>query len=291
GLIVALFVGLAGLLIALLVARMLARPILRLADAAQEVEEDKPFHPNDIAEVTVMGDELGHLARVFSNMVMALRARMAELRTIYEIGQQIGASVELEDTLNYILESIRTVIPYDAAELCFYEADQRRMVARAAADDQGVRYYEPEVARFYPADQGFLAYLRRTGQALSISDLQGKLEIEPDPSRKWGEVEPRSYLGVALRAKGKVIGAIELVSQQVDNFSPDNRRLLESIAVQASTEVQNAQEVQERERRLSQQIQQMDIVIDGEKRQQQIAALEETEFFQEALRKARQARQ
>lgn len=290
GFIVALVVGLIGLLIALLVARMLAKPILRLAEAAQDVEDDKPFHPQDISEVISMGDELGHLARVFSNMVMALRARMAELRTIYEIGQEISASVELEETLNYILGAIRAVIPYDAAELCFYDAEQRRMVVRAAANQEGVRYYEPEMARFYSADQGFLAHLRRTGRVLSISDLQGALEIEPDPSRKWAGVEPRSYLGVALRSKGKVIGTIELVSKDVNSFSPDNRRLLESIALQASIEVQNAQEVQERERRLAQQIQQMEIVIDGDKKQQQIAAIEETEFFQEALRKARQAR-
>ena len=288
---VSVVVGLVGLLVALIVARMLARPILRLAQAAQEVEKDQPFKPEDISEVIAQGDELGHLARVFSKMVLSLRARMAELRTIYEIGQEISTGVGLEETLEYILTAINNVIPYDAAELCFYDAATKQMVVRAAANADGVRYYEPEIARFYASDQGFLAYLRRTGKVLSIDDMKADLEIEPDPMRKWSDIEPRSYLGVALRAKGKVIGAIELVSTRISSFDEDNRRLLESIAVQASIEVQNAQEVQEREQRLSQQIQQMDVVIDKDKQKQQIAAIEETDFFEDALKKAKQARE
>ena len=80
------------------VGRTLARPIGKLANAATAVEHDQPFEPSDIADVTSQGDEVGNLGRVFSDMVVALRARMAELQTIYEIGNNITSSVDLKPT-------------------------------------------------------------------------------------------------------------------------------------------------------------------------------------------------
>ena len=286
GAIVSFIVAAVGAAIALLVARMLARPICRLAQAARDVEEEKPFEPQDIAEVIDLGDEVGHLARVFSNMVVALRARMAELRTIYEIGQEISAGVEFDETLKYILSAIHNVIPYDMAELGFYDGDNKQIIVRTDADYVSSRvekivYYEPETARIYDVDKGVLARLLETGSALLISDYQEDQDLEVDAVRKWGGGKARSYLGVLLKAKGKVIGSIELVSTQPNTFNEDNSRLLTSIAVQAAIEVQNAKDIQERERLLEQQILNMEIVIDDDKQNQQVEAITSREFFKD----------
>jgi sensor histidine kinase YesM len=146
--------SLVAAIVAVVIARSITHPISKLAVAAQNVEEDLPFEPEDIADVIELGDELGHLARVFSAMVLALRARMAELRTIYEIGQKISAGVDFEETLLYILSAIHDVIPYDMAELGFYNEEDSCMVVRAAANyesaegEDAISYYEPETARF-----------------------------------------------------------------------------------------------------------------------------------------------
>ena len=286
GAIVSLLVALVGVAIALLVARMLAKPIGRLAQAARDVEQEKPFEPQDIADVIDLGDEVGHLARVFSNMVVALRARMAELQTIYEIGQEISAGVEFDETLKYILAAIHHVIPYDMAELGFYDGDHKKIIVRTDADfvssrAEKIMYYEPETARIYDVDKGVLGRLLEAGLALLISDYQEDQDLEVDAERKWGGGKARSYLGVLLKAKGEVIGSIELVSTQPNTFTEDNSRLLTSIAVQAAIEVQNAKDIQERERLLEQQILNMDIVIDQDKQNQQVEAITSREFFKD----------
>jgi GAF domain-containing protein len=81
-----------------------------------------------------------------------------------------------------------------------------------------------------------------------------------------------------------------LVSHQPGKFTEDNSCLLTSIATQAAIEVQNAQEIQVREQRLAQQIQQMDIVIDKDKQAQQVAQITDSDFFQLVQDKARNAR-
>ncbi len=288
-LIVALIMGVLGILIALFVARMLSKPITRLARAAADVEADRPFEPEDIADVSEQGDEVGQLSRVFSNMVMALRARMAELQTIYEIGQEISAGVDFEDTLKYILSSIRKVIHYEMAELSFYVESQRQMMVRTDADfvsddrDHDIMYYEPETARIYDIDKGIMARLVSRGSALLVANMTEDQDLEAGDERKWKDDDAKSYLGVILKAKSKVIGSIELVNREPYQFDEDNARLLSSIAVQAAIEVQNALDIQERERQLEQQILNMDIVIDQEKQDQQVEAITDDEFFQELV--------
>jgi GAF domain-containing protein len=229
-------------------------------------------------------------------MVMALRARMAELQTIYEIGQEISAGVELEETLRYILASIRGVIPYEMAELGFFDQAKNRMIIRAAADINAteekdvVSYYEPETARFYDVNEGILARLVKEGSALLIANMTEDADLEFGAERKWGGSGAKSYLGVVLKTKNKVVGSIELVSSEPYKFDQDNCRLLTSIAAQAAIEVQNAQELQEREQRLARQIQQMDIVIDKDKQKQQINDIIETKFFQVVQKKAKEVR-
>jgi len=284
---VAIIMGVIGVLVALFVARMLSKPITRLARAARDVEADRPFEPKDIADVSSQGDEVGNLARVFSKMVVALRARMAELQTIYEIGQEISAGVDFEETLKYILASIHKVIPFDMAELAFYEERTREMVVRADADfispnrENNILYYEPETARIYDIDQGVMARLVSRGSVLLIPNMTGDQDIEVGAERKWDNDDAKSYLGVALKAKGKVIGSIELVNREPYQFDEDNARLLASIAVQAAMEVQKAKDIQDREYLLEQQILNMDIVIDQEKQDQQVQAITSRGFFDE----------
>jgi transcriptional regulator with GAF, ATPase, and Fis domain len=227
-------------------------------------------------------------------MVVALRARIAELRTIFEISQEISAGVEFDETLQYILAAIHNVIPYDLAELSFYDEANRQMVVRATANylqsdgEDAIAYYEPEIARTYPVDEGTLARLFSQGSALLVPDMKSDDDLDAGTLEKWDAPSPpRSYLGVVLRSKNKVFGALELVSTQPDKFTEDNSRLLTSIATQAAIEVQTVQEIQAREQRLAQQIQRMDIVIDKSKTTQQVEHIVTSDFFQEIQEKAK----
>ena len=157
-------------------------------------------------------------------------------------------------------------------------------------ESQGFGPSEPETARFYDVNEGILSRLVEKRSALLIADMQEDQDLEIGAERKWGGKEAKSYLGVVLKAKGKVIGSIELISSQPNKFDEDNSRLLSSIAVQAAIEVQNAQEVQKREQRLAQQIQQMDIVIDKDKQSEQIDDIVGSSFFKEVQDKAKDAR-
>ena len=102
-------VGVLTLIVSILLIRSITRPIRRLTDAAIAVEHEQPFEPADIEDVTSGHDEIAHLGRVFSRMVLALRQREEQL-----------------DHLNAVLRAIRNV-----NQLITRERDRDRLLQGA----------------------------------------------------------------------------------------------------------------------------------------------------------------
>ena len=286
GLGIAALMAVLAIAISLLLARVIAKPINRLATTAGEVEQDKPFQQQMVAEVTTLGDEIGHLARVFSKMVLALQARMAELRTIYQIGRSISSSIDLDQTLRYVADSVRDVIPYDAIELSLLDDAQHQMVVYLAVGGDSVE----NAPRCYASDQGLPGRLLASTEGVLLPDLAAAPEAENQPARTWTALHPQSYLGVPLQVKGKIIGAIELASKQPHGFDAHKLRLLESIAMQAAIVIQNAQEVRVREDQFKQKIQELNIEIDEIKRAKQVGEIVESDYFKRLRAQAGQLR-
>ncbi len=283
---IAAIMAIVAMMISLLLARVIAKPINRLAATAGEVEQDKPFQQHTVAEVTTLGDEIGHLARIFSKMVLALQARMAELRTIYQIGRSISSSIDLDDTLHYVANSIRGVVPYDAMELSLLDDTQQQLVVYLAVGGNSVE----STQQSYASDQGLQGQLLASGEGILLSGLDAASETRNQPARTWAFLDPKSYLGVPLQVKGKTIGALELVSKQPNGFDADKLRLLESIAMQAAIVIQNAQEVRIRENQLKQKIQELNIEIDEIKRAKQVGEIVESDYFKRLRAQASQLR-
>ncbi|MCE7946798.1 MAG: GAF domain-containing protein [Chloroflexi bacterium CFX4] len=277
GFTIAAFVLPLAFLVAVLMARTIARPIRRLSAVAAEVERGQPLNEPIIAHVARRGDELGDLSRIFGNMVRALNARREELQTIYNIGTTISGSLDLNETLNYVVTSLRQVIPYDWAEISFYDAHRQQIIAQVAADHDSVEPADPQPIN---AMQGYLSYLLTQGSGVCVADIATFKGAVWQSGRQWDRLQPRAYLGVPLKAKDKIIGVIEMISGRVNGLSTDHLRVLESVAVQAAVALQNAQEVQVREAKLRQEIQELRIEIDEAKKTKQVAAITESEYFQ-----------
>ncbi len=272
-------------LLAIFMARGIAQPIMKLARAAERVERGESFAPADITSVMSLGDEVGHLARVFSDMVLALRARMAELQTIYEIGQKISSSVELSDTLQDVVSSLGNVIDFDAAEICLYDAQDKELERYVTRDD--VMSDDETVQKVtYSPKKDYFPRLFTDSHGLLVADIAAFEKYTLTSARSWDVFEPKSYLGVSLRYRGRVVGTIELVNSQVDGFSEGNLRILESISIQAAVAISNAQEVRNRERRLIN----MEIVVDESRVDEELTTVTETDFFKSLKEKTGRGR-
>ena len=72
------------MIISILLARSITRPIRHLTEISVDVKSDLPFNPSDIEDVTTGHDEIAHLGRVFSGMVLSLRESEEKYRELME---------------------------------------------------------------------------------------------------------------------------------------------------------------------------------------------------------------
>ena len=123
------------LIVSILLVRGITHPIRRLTDAAIAVERDQPFEPADIEDVTSGRDEIAHLGRVFSGMVLALQQELTERKraeeelqhTLEKLRKTLGATIQA------MAFTVETKDPYTAGH-------QRRVtdLARAIATEMGL---------------------------------------------------------------------------------------------------------------------------------------------------------
>lgn len=276
------------IIVASVLARTITRPLLKLTDAAIAVENDQQFEPADIKDVTSGRDEIAHLGRVFSAMVLTLHRRVDELRTVYEIGQSISAALDVDETLQTILDRVHNVVAYDAAEITLFDQTEKQLIVTAWS---GHGDYTDTRGQSYELGKGFTGLIGREQRSLLADDIQADKERQAVAVKLSDDAAVRSLLGVPLLIRDRLVGTLELVSRQVGAFNADDQRLLETIAPQAAIAIEKAQQVREREQKLENQIQQLRIEIDEVKRQKQVEQIVGSDYFQTLREKAHSMRE
>jgi GAF domain-containing protein/HAMP domain-containing protein len=286
-----------GLLTAIVLARTLGAsligPLEVLSQRMRAVEEGDL----DVRMVVTSNDEIGVMSQCFNSMVEGLKHRDVELRTIYQISQDITASLELDQTLQTVLNQVGQMIAYDGAEICLQEEVEGVLRARAWAELGQVRIGTE--GRVYRLGEGYTGWIAEHRQSLLVPDVDVCRKQRPATRQiaarsTHGAVEGmtmNSYLGVPLLVGQKVVGTLELISACKGAFDEHSRQLLETIAPQAAIAIDNAVQVLERERHLKEQIAQLRIQIDQTKRDRQVAEITETDYFQRLHDKAQQMRE
>lgn len=277
-----LIIGAAGLLtsiaLAISLSASLIRPLVllsrRIRAAGQgDLTVRVPVESND---------EIGVLSASFNQTAASLEQRDRELQTLYQISRSIGASFDLGQTLQRLLLQIRQIIPSETARISLFDEAGGRLILRAILQSglEDVRYLEKEI----PLDDPLIGQILHQKSGLLVSrGRQEGLQVA-------GEEGAGSYLGVPLLLGEQRVGVLELISQEEEAFDAQEQRLLETIAPQAATAIANALQVQERERLLQSQIEQLSVEVDRAKRDRQVAKITESEFFQHLQQEAERIR-
>lgn len=282
-LLIAGLTALGAILCSALLARALARPINQLARAARHIAAGEPHSSDDLDSVANRYDEIGALARALTSMLHAQQDRIDELNMIYQVGRQVTSSVNVNDTLRFLADSIRPIIPYDGIEISVRgpSGALQRQYPPGGRDEEPVAYN--------PHD-GLIGLANSAQEGLRIADLSAGPLPPGEPERTWSSLSPRSWLGVLLQGSDEPVGVVELVSRQPNAYTELDQRLLASISLQAAVAIQNASEVREREEKYVKQIMELNIEIDEMKRTQQVGEIVESEYFRNLSAQAQRMR-
>ena len=172
----------------------------------------------------------------------------------------INASLELDQVFNHILDHIQLAIPYRAAAIILLE-DGRAHLVHQHGIDNAPEDALPSLENFMVADFPLLERINHTHQAQRIADTR----LEPEWVNSSGLEWVRSGLLAPLQIGERVLGFVNLMGDQPNQFDLVALDRLTAFASQASLVIQNAHLFESLEKSLAQEQAVRERLIQSEK--------------------------
>lgn len=163
------------------------------------------------------------------------REQRAMAETLREVGAALVATLNADAVLDRILEQISRVVPNDAANVMLIEGGQARVVRWRGYDRFGAQEHVNK-ARFLVADIPNFRRMVETGEPVVIPETRSDPKWVDHPAIAW----MRSYAGVPIRTRGRVIGFLNVDSATPGFFGPAHVERLRAFADQAGIALENA---------------------------------------------------
>lgn len=162
-----------------------------------------------------------------------------EVYALYEIARTFGTSLDVEHTLEILVDKVGHVVPFDTCIVYFYEDTKGYATARHVVGKNAQKL----AARCIPLGEGV------TGFALAnrtpVNQLHPSLDftdINPEAAIKY-----RSMASLPLFKDDVLLGALSVYSSELEQYTDDHMRLLETVTRLASDALGNAMQHAEAE--------------------------------------------
>src|SRR5436190_1654747 len=153
-----------------------------------------------------------------------------QLTTLFALGREVASVLDLDDLLQKIPHLIARLTKFSAFAAYLLDPKTNELTTAYA-----VGYPEQTVKTLrVPIGHGLVGAAVREGQPILVND------VHDDP--RYVEAVPgsRSELVVPLRRKGRVIGALNLLSDRPDEFSGADQDILRQFAAHVAVAIENA---------------------------------------------------
>ena len=152
------------------------------------------------------------------------------LATLAEIGEEVNASLDLDEVLARAAALIKRHIDYEIFGVLMIEGDGSYIRHRFAIG------YPRELAENLriPMGQGITGTAAATGHSVRVSDTS------KDPRYINAIDSVRSELAVPLIVRGKVVGVLDIQSRHLDYFTRDQQNILTLLGSRLAIAIENA---------------------------------------------------
>lgn len=235
----------------------MVNPILKLADSAKQLGTGDWEGPVPVLnEVRRKNhDEIGLLAGTLSTMASQLRQtfgqleqrvadrtldlerRSLQLQTAADVAGRITLAQNLDQLLDGAVNLICDRFGYYNVGIFLIDETNEYAYLKAASGEAGRKLVDRQIRLRVGGDvgQGIVGYVTRFGQARIAGDVVADKQYVFEPMLS----EVRSELTLPLRSGPKIIGALDVQSTQPMAFSEDDATVLQTLADQLATAIEN----------------------------------------------------
>src|SRR6201997_5000984 len=173
-----------------------------------------------------------------TTFLSSIAAARQEAQALFELSQDLGASLSLGETLSVFSVKLKPMVPYDAIAIYIRREDE--LVPEFVNGDN----YRLFSSLRIPIGQGLSGWVAHNRKPI----INGNPSVEPgylnDPS-KFSTL--RSALAVPLEGVAGIIGVLALYRGERDAFTTDHLRILLAVSGKMALSIENALKYQQAE--------------------------------------------
>src|SRR6202007_125545 len=183
-------------------------------------------------------EETGAKENQEANFLSSIAAARQEAQTLFELSQDLGASLSLGETLSVFSVKLKRLVPYDA--IAIYVRRNDELLPEHVSGDNFRLFASLRI----PLGQGLSGWVAQNKKPI----INGNPSVEPgylnDPT-KFSTL--RSALAIPLEGLNGVIGVLALYRSERDAFTSDHLRILLATSGKMALAIENALKSQQAE--------------------------------------------
>lgn len=180
-----------------------------------------------------------HAAIAIANaqLLRQTQRQLEEVAFLHRTGQALAASLEMDDVLQSLLDSVRAHFKVEAASVALVDEQTRELVFRVATGGAADRVVG---VRLKPG-QGIAGWVAQSGLPIVVPS------VEQDP-RWYSGVDQqtgfrtRMVAAIPIRLGGEVLGVVEAINPEEGTLDEGGMKLLLNVAALAASAIQNARQ-------------------------------------------------
>jgi signal transduction histidine kinase len=161
--------------------------------------------------------------------------RTRDLEIAADVSKQVATELVMENLLPQLVERTRTGFTLYSVAIFLLDEDLQILRYEAGTGPVG-QQQKAEKKHFQMSGQGLVPKAARTRQLVLVNNVL----LQPDHVVNPHLPETRSELSVPMMVGDKLIGVLDLQSEQVERFTQDDLRVLVSLSEQLAVAVENA---------------------------------------------------
>ncbi len=169
------------------------------------------------------------------------------LQTFNQLAQAMAISLDLNDTLQAVLENVEKLLPAEFMEVTLWDQESQSFIPYHFAGLPGVDRKLELSSERYLAGDSLTGYLFDQRTPLLAADLNEREDLREIVQRM--RIPTRAYLGIPLIVGSECIGTLELGSMSTGAFREEDLDLLRLLSGQAAIAIHNALLFQMEQRR------------------------------------------
>ena len=162
--------------------------------------------------------------------------RLSQLGLLYQVGQAMASTFDLNKLLNDTLQLTTSVIDAAASVLMLIDEQSNELVFEVT---HGIEEVVVPLKRI-GLNEGIAGWVAAHSQPIIVNDVSKDSRFSQEADARTGSLT-RSIAAVPLQIKGKTIGVLEVLNKfSTDGFDEEDLRLMLTLATQAAIAIENA---------------------------------------------------